>query len=86
MLAQITRNPVYISILKTVHDNIHRYYERFLTMEDREIRENYTDLCEIVEAVTQRQSEQARELAQAHVWRFTRYMKRQAKQIAPGAG
>ena len=84
MMAQIARNPVYISILKTVHDNIHRYYERFLTMEDREMSENYTDLCEIVEAVKQGHSEKARSLAQSHVWRFTHYMKRQAKQIAPG--
>lgn len=84
LMAQITRNPVYVSILKTVHDNINRYYERFLTMEDREMSENYTDLCEIVEAVKKGQSEKARNLAQSHVWRFTRYMKQQAIQIAPG--
>lgn len=84
LLAKITRNPVYISILKTVHDNIHRYYERFLTMDDREMRENYIDLREIVQTVTQGQTEKARKLAQSHVWRFTRYMKRQAQTIAPG--
>ena len=31
-LAEITNNPVYVSLLHTVHDNIDRYYENLLNM------------------------------------------------------
>lgn len=79
VLAQITGNPLYISILTSVHDNIHRYYERFLSMEGRELAENFNDLCEIVRAVTRRDKDQARSLSQNHVMRFNRYMAGRAK-------
>ena len=32
-LAQLTENPIYISVLHSVHDNIHRYYDEFLSMD-----------------------------------------------------
>jgi len=74
--AQISGNPVYLSVMKMVHDNIHRYYEQFLSMEDREMKENFLDLEKIVKAVENREIEEARRLAQAHVLRFNRYMKK----------
>ena len=73
--AEITANPIYISVLHSIHDNIHRYYERFLSMEKRELEENYRDLCAIIEAIESGQASQARELARQHVKRFSRYMK-----------
>ena len=73
-LAEITGNPIYISVLHSIHDNIHRYYDRFLSMEKRELEENYQDLCEIIKAIENGQVEQARELARQHVKRFNRYM------------
>ena len=42
-MARITGNPVYISVLHSIHDNIHRYYDRFLSMEKPELEENYND-------------------------------------------
>jgi DNA-binding FadR family transcriptional regulator len=75
-LARISQNPVYISVLKTIHENIHRYYERYLTMESREMQENFQDLQAIVDAVEAKRSEEARRIAQGHVRRFNQYMKK----------
>ncbi len=72
--AQITANPVYISVLQSIHDNINRYYEQFLSMEEREMEENYQDLCRIVEAVEQGRPDAARTMAKEHVNRFNEYM------------
>jgi len=77
--ARISGNPIYISVLTMVHENIHRYYERFLAMKDREMKENYQDLANIVQAVKGGQADKARQLAQGHVRRFNRYMKNRAK-------
>ena len=73
-LAEITGNPVYISLHHTVHDNIDQYYESFLSMKQRELEENFTDLGSIVDAVEKKDVEQARQLAEAHVLRFNHYM------------
>jgi DNA-binding FadR family transcriptional regulator len=75
-LAEITGNPIYISVLHSIHDNIHRYYDRFLSMEEPELQENYQDLADIIKAIETGRVEQARELAQHHVKRFNRYMKK----------
>ncbi len=74
-LARISQNPIYVSVLKTVHENIHRYYDRYLTMKAREMRENVQDLNAIVDAVAAKEPDKARSLAQTHVRRFNRYMK-----------
>ena len=75
-MAEITENPIYISVLHSIHDNIHRYYDRFLSMQDPELEENYQDLYNIIEAVEKGRADQARKLAQNHVQRFNFYMKK----------
>ncbi|CAB5166839.1 Transcriptional regulator, GntR family [Olavius algarvensis associated proteobacterium Delta 3] len=79
--AYITENPVYISVLKSIHDNIHRYYEIYLVMDQPELEENLRDLERIVSAVEDRNTPRARELAQCHVQRFNQYMSRQALEM-----
>lgn len=74
-LSRITGNPLFASVLKTVHDNIHRYYESFLPGDEGIMRENYQDLCDIVEAVERGHGAKAARLVQAHVRRFNRRMK-----------
>ena len=74
-LAQVAANPLYMSVLHSVHDNIHRYYDEFLSMDKRELQENYRDLCDLVHAVEKGQSDRARRLARNHVRRFNKYMK-----------
>ena len=74
--AQITANPLYISVLTTLHENINRYYERFLDMGKREMKENLQDLRDICAAVQQSRAQEARSLAISHVKRFNQYMRR----------
>jgi DNA-binding FadR family transcriptional regulator len=78
-LARVAKNPIYISVLHSVHENIHRYYERFLSMKERELQENYQDLCDLVEAVEKRAADHACQLARSHVRRFAQYMKTRAQ-------
>jgi GntR family transcriptional repressor for pyruvate dehydrogenase complex len=80
-LAQVARNPVYALILKTVHDNIHTYYDRFLPCGKDELNENYQDLKQLVEAVVSGQVEKSSELARDHVRRFNRYMEKKKREI-----
>jgi DNA-binding FadR family transcriptional regulator len=78
-LAEVAQNPIYISVLHSIHENIHRYYDRFLSMEERELQENYQDLCDIIEAVENGRADHARRLARDHVRRFNQYMKNRAQ-------
>jgi GntR family transcriptional regulator, transcriptional repressor for pyruvate dehydrogenase complex len=74
-IAAVTRNPLHVSVLTSIHDNIHRYYERFLSMDGSELEQNYRDLSDLVGAVTSGSAPEARRLAQEHVERFNRFMK-----------
>jgi DNA-binding FadR family transcriptional regulator len=85
IFAEITANPIYISILTSIHDNIHRYYDRFLSMDAKELKENYQDLRDIVGAIGQKDMERARRLAQDHVMRFNRYMQSREQEERSGA-
>lgn len=79
-LAGMTGNPVFVSLHHTVHDNIDQYYENYLTLDDRELMENYTDLRDIITAIKDRRVDDARALARRHVLRFNHY---QATESAP---
>lgn len=78
-LAHIAGNPVYESVLQMVHDNINRYYNRFLAKDESIMKENYRDLCEIVRAVEEGKAEEARELVRDHVNRFNRFMEERSE-------
>ena len=80
MLADITGNPIYTFVLHSIHENIHRYYDRFLSMEKRELQENYQDLCDLAQAVENANPDQACRIAQNHVRRFNRYMQERARE------
>ena len=82
-LAQTTDNPIYIFMLNSFHDNIHRYYDQFLSMEQRELQENYQDLCELIQAVEHGDAEKAQKVAQNHVKRFNRYMQNRQQTEVP---
>jgi GntR family transcriptional repressor for pyruvate dehydrogenase complex len=70
----IAGNQVYESVLRMVHDNIIRYYNRFLAKKPEIMEENYRDLSDIVEAIETGHIENARHTAQDHVKRFNRFM------------
>lgn len=80
-LAEIAGNPVYESVLRTVHDNINRYYDWFLPKEERILQENYQDLCAIVKAVEEGKASKARQLVQDHVDRFNLFMEERKKKV-----
>lgn len=79
-LSQISRNPIYISVLKMVHNNIHSYLDSFLHMEKRELMENYQDLYDMVQALEKGDAAKSKSIAQSHVRRFTEYMEKEKKQ------
>jgi len=83
-IAATTQNPIYQSVLASIHDNIHRYYDRFLSMDDRELQENYRDLCDLVDAIDKGNAPGARRLARQHVQRFNGYMQRRAREELAG--
>jgi DNA-binding GntR family transcriptional regulator len=70
---------MYESALQTVHDNINNYYNRFLLKEERLMRKNYRDLCEIAEAIRKRQANKARLVAKNHVHQFYQFMEREQR-------
>jgi DNA-binding GntR family transcriptional regulator len=72
-------------VLTSIHDNIHRYYDRFLSMDDQEIQENCRDLCDLVGAIESGAADDARRLARGHVQRFNGYMQRRAQEEQAGA-
>jgi len=78
-LARISGNPLYMFIMQTIHDNIHRYYDRFLKAGPDEFRENLEDLQAIVAAVAQKDASRAADLARDHVRRFNRYMEKKKR-------
>ncbi|CAG0961119.1 partial HTH-type transcriptional regulator LutR, partial [Anaerolineae bacterium] len=83
-IAAATQNPIYQSVLSSIHDNIHRYYDRFLSMDDRELSENYRDLCDLVAAIEKGDASAARRLARGHVQRFSIHMQRRAREEPSG--
>ena len=74
-LAEIAGNPIYLANLRMVHERILNAYEQFSLRRKSVLEENYQDLCRIVEAIENGESDQARSLAQNHVRRFNLYMK-----------
>ena len=73
-LAQIARNSIHEFILKTIHDNINRYYESYLP-KDKEIwKQSYLEMRPLVKAVEEGDAKKASSLAQEHVKRGNRLM------------
>jgi GntR family transcriptional repressor for pyruvate dehydrogenase complex len=81
-LAHISGNPIYILINQMVHENIQRYYDRFLPVDGAMLSENYTDLCKILEIVKSGDAVAAREVAVRHVKRFNDVMESNEQGLA----
>lgn len=73
-LARITGNPMYIVVHQMVHDNIQRYYERYLPWTGAMLKENFEDLRNIVAFIKKGDAHQASDLARRHVQRFSEHM------------
>ena len=75
-IAEISANQIHISVLRTIYDNIHTYYENYLAKEEPFLVENYRDLQEMVAAVISHNSEAAQALTRKHVRKFNQYMQK----------
>lgn len=74
-IARVAGNPLYDFVLRSVHDNIQRYYDTFLSVSEQEMAENYEDLRLLIAAIQEHQAEKAWAMAREHVRRFSAYMR-----------
>ena len=74
VLAKIAKNPLIEANLQSIHDNIQIYFNKYLPFSDALLMANYEDLCKIVEAVENKNSLAARQLAETHVTKFNDLM------------
>jgi GntR family transcriptional repressor for pyruvate dehydrogenase complex len=83
-LAKITGNPIYISLFKTMHNNIRRYFDELLFKEESEMRENLQDLESVVAAMKKGDADTACKIIRTHVRRFNAYMEIREQQRKAG--
>jgi GntR family transcriptional regulator, transcriptional repressor for pyruvate dehydrogenase complex len=84
-IARIAGNRVFESVLKTVYDNINRYFVRFLSRERSLMEKNYHDLKKITEAIENKNPQKAQSLVNEHVRYFNNLMEREAANAERGA-
>ncbi len=73
-LAEITGNPVFLAVVRMVHETILGYYDHYTFRRLAVLQENYRDLCDIVAAIEAGDAQQARRFAREHVRRFNHHM------------
>jgi DNA-binding FadR family transcriptional regulator len=73
-IAEIAKNPVFSAVLHMVHEDILGISDRFALKGEKVLRENYKDLCEIVQAIGSRKADDAKALAREHVRKFHHIM------------
>jgi DNA-binding FadR family transcriptional regulator len=75
-VAEIVGNPLFVAVLRMVHENVLEAFERFSLSPDL-LRANFRDLDALVSALKKGDADRARETARAHVKRFNRHLKKQ---------
>jgi len=73
-LAAAARNRLYESVLRIVHENMSRYFEKHLEWHNERFPELYRDILDMVNAVERRDGERAFSLANGHIEKFFRYV------------
>ena len=74
-IARISGNVLYKYVDNVVHDNISRYYDRYLEVTDSGVAEIYNDLEQLVLAIKKRDYTLAGQIAQKHVNTFISLMR-----------
>ncbi len=74
-LAVISRNSLYRYTAQVIHDNIRKYYDKYLDKTQSRMNENFQDLKNIVQSVKNRLPEKAAFFAENHVKNFNRRMR-----------
>jgi len=73
-LARIARNSIHEFILKTIHENINRYYESYLPKDKEVWKQSYLEMRPLVKAVEEGDAKKAFFLAREHIKRGDRLM------------
>ncbi|MCF6246106.1 MAG: FCD domain-containing protein [Desulfobacula sp.] len=76
-LAKIAGNPLIEANLKTLHENIHIYFRKYLPFSDLLLKEDYADLGRILESIKQKNPDEAQKRARDHVQLFSTFMETQ---------
>ena len=69
-IGTMSRNTVFQFVQKSIHDNIHRYYEENLPMNHQRTLENLNDFEKIITAMKEKDGETAAGVITDHVLRF----------------
>jgi DNA-binding FadR family transcriptional regulator len=69
-LGTMSRNRVFQFVQKSIHDNIHRYYQNFLPMNHERTLENLNDFDKIIAAMKAKDGATASAVITDHVQRF----------------
>lgn len=69
-IAKIAANPIYEAVTEMIHQNILGSTDLFSEKPQHLLQQNYEDLVGIVNAIENKDSEKAKELARQHVHRF----------------
>jgi DNA-binding FadR family transcriptional regulator len=72
----MTRNPVFQFVQKSIHENIHQYYEEHLSMNKKRALENLTDFEKIIAALKINDAKTASSIIMDHVKRFSDKMQK----------
>ncbi|NOX35557.1 MAG: FadR family transcriptional regulator [Deltaproteobacteria bacterium] len=75
----MTRNPVFQFVQKSIHDNIHKYYEEYLPMNKKRTLENLTDFKRLLDAMRINDGKAASRIIMDHVKRFNNKMQEKLK-------
>jgi len=78
-LGVMTRNPVFQFVQKSIHDNIHPYYEAYLYMDKKNTLENLNDIKKIITALKLNDAVTASSVIMDHVKRFNDKMEETVK-------
>lgn len=73
-LGTMSRNPIFQFIQKSIHDNIHQYYESYLPMNHERTLENLNDFERIIAAIKMKDATTAADIIRDHVERFNKKM------------
>ena len=75
-IGMMTHNPVFQFVQKSIHDNIHQYYEEHLSMNKKRALENLTDFEKIIAALKMNDAKTASSIIMDHVKRFSDKMQK----------
>jgi DNA-binding GntR family transcriptional regulator len=73
-LAAAARNQLYASVLRIVHENMSRYFEKNHDWHKGRFHDHHKEMIEMIEALKNRDGDRAFTLANDHIQEFFRYV------------